>query len=114
MYKKPLIVKGLWQEKKPKLKINMAQSPPKEFTYYLEDSKPILFDLYTPDSYSPSISTYKTLILYHSGGLVSANRRTNPGSCRKLSPAARDGFKTFAMMQSLLRTGYYRTTRILA
>jgi len=58
--------------------MNMAQSSPKEYTYHLEDSKPILFDLYTPESYSPTTNTYKTLILYHGGGLVSANRRIIP------------------------------------
>lgn len=58
----------------------MAESSPKEYSYHLEDSKPIPFDLHTPDSYSPTSSTYKTLILYHSGGLVSANRRMIPAS----------------------------------
>jgi acetyl esterase/lipase len=46
----------------------------------VEDSKPILFDLHSPDSYSPTTSSYKTLILYRSGGLVSANRRVIPAS----------------------------------
>src|SRR5277367_6042958 len=56
----------------------MAESPPKEYTYHWEDSKPILLDLHTPESYSPTTTTYKTIILYHSGDLVSANRHMIP------------------------------------
>jgi hypothetical protein len=63
----------------------MMESSPKEYIYHLEDSKPTLFDLHAPDSYSPSTSTYKTLILYHSGGLVSANRRMIPAPVVSLS-----------------------------
>lgn len=61
---------------------NMAKSSPKEYTFHWEDSKPIQFDLHAPSTYSPSISTYKALILYHSGGLVSANRRVSDSGIR--------------------------------
>jgi acetyl esterase/lipase len=58
----------------------MAELSPKQFTYHWDNSKPIQFDLHTPNSYSPTTNTYKTLILYHSGGLVSTNRHMIPAS----------------------------------
>lgn len=65
-------------EKEPIQGITMAESSSKEYSYHWEDSEPILFGLHTPESYPPTTTTYKTIILYHSGGLVSANRHMIP------------------------------------
>lgn len=45
------------------------------YTYHTDDSRPIQLDVWAPPNYSPQIASYKTIIYFHGGGLVSGYRR---------------------------------------